>query len=174
MFWGYRQRSVNGALAAARPRGSRRDVSSALDSIHQPTNRNDLSVSCCACQRSSRAQLTHRCRWTHWRHGSLPQWAGKQCPVRVSAKTARNPPSDTLIFSDESRAGSQRETSGVRGVGVGWQRKRPSLWLALFHAGSGAGHRSHYSRGRHVQNVFLAAVFVSVTTERLEGQKIKR
>lgn len=39
-----------------------------------------------------------------------------ECPVRVTAKTARNPPSDTLIFSDGSPAGSAAGDLGGPGL----------------------------------------------------------
>lgn len=42
-----------------------------------------------------------------------------ECPVRVAAKTARNPPSDTLIFSDGSPAGS---AAGDLGGSGSWGR----------------------------------------------------
>lgn len=86
--------------------GARRDVSSTPDPLCDP-NRNDFSPSCCV----------RRCRWNQWEsvgfgataaffNGRVNSRLPPECPVRVAAKTARNPPSDTLIFSDGSPAGS--------------------------------------------------------------------
>lgn len=75
MFWEYRQRSANAAVAATRPKRSRRDVSSTPDPLHDP-NQNDFSLSCCTRRRVGAGGIGGL-----WRHGSLLQWTGKQPPA---------------------------------------------------------------------------------------------